>query len=101
MFCWSDFYGQTVSPALMPRCQKSPETRHIFGGQSLMRDINTTVSTWHEEMILLAHTSYLFAQCRIGTYPPFWALGCSPMQEHINKLEFVTQLRTDTRPEFE
>ena len=52
-------------------------------------DINTTVSTWHEEMILLAHTSYLFAQSRIGTYPPFWALGCSPMQEHIDKLEFV------------
>ena len=51
-------------------------------------DIKTTVSTWHEEMILLAHTSYLFAQCRTGTYPPFWALGCSPMQEHIDKLEF-------------
>ena len=40
-------------------------------------DSKTTVSTWHEEMILLAHTSYLFAQSRIGTYPPFWALGCS------------------------
>ena len=47
----------------------------------------TTVSTWHEEMILLVHTSYLFAQSRTGTYPPFWALGCSPMQEHIDKLE--------------
>jgi hypothetical protein len=47
----------------------------------------TTVSTWHEEMILLAHTSYLFAQSRIGTYPPFWALVRSPMQEHIDKLE--------------
>ena len=45
--------------------------------------------TLHEEMILLAHTSYLFAQSRIGTYPPFWALGCSPVQEHIDKLEVV------------
>jgi hypothetical protein len=54
---------------------------------------NTTVSTWHEEMILLAHTSYLFAQCRTGTYPPFWALGCSPMQEHTDKLEFVSLIK--------
>ena len=57
-------------------------------------DSKTTVSTWHEEMILLAHTSYLFAQCRIGTYPPFWALGRSPMQEHIDKLEFVDKIKS-------
>ena len=52
-------------------------------------DSKTTVSTWHEEMILLTHTSYLLAQCRIETYPPFCALGRSPMQEHFDKLESV------------
>ena len=52
-------------------------------------DSKTTVSTWHEEMILLTHTSYLFVQCRIETYPPFCALELSPMQEHFDKLEFV------------
>ena len=46
MFCQSDFYGQIVSPAMMPECLKSPEIQHFFGGQSLTRDINTTVSTW-------------------------------------------------------
>ena len=57
--------------------------------RSFWRYKQHTVSTWHEKMILLAHTSYLFAQSRIGTYPPFWALVRSPMQEHIDKLEFV------------
>ena len=28
----------------MPKCQKSPEIQHYFGGQSFIRDINTTVS---------------------------------------------------------
>ena len=62
---------------------------HRFTAVETFFDSKTTVSTWHEKMILLAHTSYLFAQCRTGTYPPFWALGCSPMQEHIDKLEVV------------
>ena len=66
---------------------EKPYFQHFWLPYVSLRDINTTVSTWHEEMILLAHTSYLFAQSRIGTYPPFWALGRSPMQEHIDKLE--------------
>ena len=45
MFRKSDFHGRIHPLPLMPRCQKSPETRHFFGGQSLTRDINTTVST--------------------------------------------------------
>ena len=56
MFRQSDFHGRIHPLPLMPRCQKSPETRHFFGGQSLTRDINTTVSTWHEEMKQLIHT---------------------------------------------
>jgi len=46
--------------------------------------LRTDAHDLHRLLPLPAHTSYLFAQCRIGTYPPFWALGCSPMQEHID-----------------
>ena len=45
MFPWSDFCGQIDSPALTVKRPKSPEIRHFFSGQSLTRDINTTVST--------------------------------------------------------
>jgi len=69
---------------LLCAAQAAPQRPSGFSKAKL-----TTVSTWHEEMILLAHTSYLFAQCRTGTYPPFWALGRSPMQEYVDKLEFV------------
>ena len=82
--------GILDTPVLL--CSGMPESlyfKHFSTFHYVFFVIKTTVSTWHEEMILLAHTSYLFAQSRIGTYPPFWALGRSPMQEHIDKLEFV------------
>ena len=53
---------------------------------------NTNSGGSKKEKILVFGRGSLFAQSRIGTYPPFWALGCSPMQEHIDKLEFVAIL---------
>ena len=43
----------------MPKCQKSPEIQHFFGGQSFIRDINTTVSTWLDTSILMSEPPFV------------------------------------------
>jgi hypothetical protein len=39
-------------------------------------------------------------QCRLGIHPPFWALGCSPMQEHIDKLGFMVLYASYSESEY-
>ena len=56
MFWQSNFYGLIRVPPLTVKCPKSPEIRHFLQPYVSFLDINTTVSTWHEEMKLLNHT---------------------------------------------
>ena len=54
----------------------------IWGGAIQLKAGTCTVTGWHEKMILLAHTSYLFAQCRIGTYPRFCLFALSALEAY-------------------
>ena len=56
MFWQSDFCSQIRSLPLTVRYPKTPEIRHFWRPYVSFRDINTTVSTWHEKMKLLIHT---------------------------------------------